>query len=133
MRLVFALAIASLLGTFAVYTALVGDTTPLIGVADAATGRDAGQAVKLTGTVVRHSGDAGTRRGLEITLRDDDHRSRAIVRVVYHGAVPDAFRDGRHVIVDGRLDRGVFAARTDSLVTKCPSKYVPAKSGSPGT
>jgi len=27
------------------------------------------------------------------------------------------------VIVTGRLERGVFVAQPDSLLTKCPSKY----------
>ena len=69
-RLVFALVIASLLGTFAVYTALVSDTTPLIGVAEAASGQKAGEDVKLTGKVVSFSGDASTDAGMKITLAD---------------------------------------------------------------
>jgi cytochrome c-type biogenesis protein CcmE len=38
--------------------------------------------------------------------------------------VPDAFRVGRSVIVTGKLDQGgVFSAKPDTLLTKCPSKY----------
>jgi NADH dehydrogenase FAD-containing subunit len=54
----------------------------------------------------------------------------ATVRVVYRGSVPDLFRVGRHVVVDGRLRHGSFVAVRDSLVTKCPSKYAGAKKGS---
>ena len=43
--------------------------------------------------------------------------------VVYTGVVPDPFRDGREVIVTGRLKNGTFVAERDSLVTKCPSKF----------
>jgi cytochrome c-type biogenesis protein CcmE len=45
------------------------------------------------------------------------------VPVVYRGSVPDQFKLGRHVVVDGRYRNGVFVAKPDSLVTKCPSKY----------
>jgi cytochrome c-type biogenesis protein CcmE len=45
------------------------------------------------------------------------------VPVAYSGVVPDPFRDGREVIVTGRLDQGTFVAERDSLITKCPSKF----------
>ena len=48
------------------------------------------------------------------------------VPVVYHGAVPDAFKVGNNVVVEGYLDSaGIFQAST--ILTKCPSKYVPKK------
>jgi cytochrome c-type biogenesis protein CcmE len=37
--------------------------------------------------------------------------------------VPDPFREGREVIVTGRVEDGTFVAERDSLVTKCPSKF----------
>jgi len=127
-RLVFALVIASILGTFAVYTALVSDTTHLIGVAQAAAGDKAGENVKLTGKVLAFSGDASTDAGMKITLAD--YTSKQTIPVVYHGSVPDAFKTGRQIVVDGRAASGVFQAKTDSLVTKCPSKYTPGDAAS---
>ena len=53
-----------------------------------------------------------------------------LVPVVFKGSVPDLFKAGRHVTVEGTLRRGVFVAKPGSLVTKCPSKYAPAKSSS---
>jgi cytochrome c-type biogenesis protein CcmE len=47
--------------------------------------------------------------------------------VVYTGTKPDLFRAGREVYLHGRLENGVFVGERDSLVTKCPSKYQPAK------
>ncbi len=42
--------------------------------------------------------------------------------VVYSGVVPDAFKPGADVVVEGSLTAGgAFAA--DSLLVKCPSKY----------
>ena len=44
------------------------------------------------------------------------------VSVVYHGVVPDLFKPGCEVVVEGRLDQqGVFQATV--LMTKCASKY----------
>jgi cytochrome c-type biogenesis protein CcmE len=57
-------------------------------------------------------------------------KGTASVPVVYHGTVPDLFRTGRDVVVDGRLRNGLFVAVPGSLMTKCPSKYAPAKTGS---
>ena len=42
--------------------------------------------------------------------------------VVYHGSIPDMFRVGAQVVVEGKLNAAnIFEA--DSLVTKCASKY----------
>lgn len=44
------------------------------------------------------------------------------VTVHYQGIVPDAFKPGGEVMVEGKLDdAGVFQA--DTLMTKCASKY----------
>ena len=44
--------------------------------------------------------------------------------VVYRGAVPDAFKAGNDVVVQGELGAdGIFRAKT--IMVKCPSKYVP--------
>ncbi len=46
--------------------------------------------------------------------------------VVYQGAVPDTFKEGNEVVVEGRLNSsGVFEAK--SILTKCASKYVPGQ------
>ena len=64
-------------------------------------------------------------RGMHFNLRD--RAGKASVPVVYRGSKPDLFRVGREVYLHGRLDNGVFVGERDSLVTKCPSKYAPAK------
>ena len=44
--------------------------------------------------------------------------------VVYQGVVPDSFKVGSDVVVEGQLSSdGIFQANT--LMPKCPSKYVP--------
>jgi cytochrome c-type biogenesis protein CcmE len=81
--------------------------------------------VSLLGQVVGStSGDAHA-DGLRFRLRDV--KGTATVPVVYRGSVPDLFQSGRDVVVDGRLQNGVFVAVPNTLVTKCPSKYTPKK------
>ncbi len=119
-RLVVALAVASLLGTFAVYTAFADTSIPVLGVAQAATGYD-GEDVRLEGRVTQAAGDAADPEGLRFTMRDFE--TNATIDVVYTGSVPDAFRVGREVVIDGKIEGGTLAATPDTLVTKCPSKY----------
>ena len=122
-RLVVALSVAALLAVFLIYTAIAGGTPSL------RPSQLAGHSgrVSLTGMVVgRVTGDAHQARGMRFTLRD--RNGTATVPVVYRGSVPDLFRTGRDVMIDGRLKDGVFVAYPGTLVTKCPSKYSPKKS-----
>ncbi len=119
-RLVVALAVASILGTFAVYTAFADTSIPVLGVAQASTGYD-GRDIRLEGRVTKATGDAADPQGLRFTVRD--FTTNETIDVVYRGSVPDAFRVGREVVIDGRVENGVLAGTPDSLVTKCPSKY----------
>ena len=81
--------------------------------------------VSLMGQVVgTPSGDAHA-AGKRFQLRDV--KGATTVMVVYKGSVPDLFKTGRDVVVDGRLRNGVFIAVPDTLVTKCPSKYSPKR------
>ena len=118
-RLVIALAVASLLGTFAVYTAFADSSIPVLMVSQAQAYE--GRQVRLEGKVLETSGDAADPSGMRFTVRD--YSGAQTLPVVYTGAVPDAYRVGRDVVVDGKLVNGVFQATPDSLVTKCPSKY----------
>lgn len=60
--------------------------------------------------------------GVTFTLVDKDQAAKTI-RVDFKGAVPDTFKPGAEVIVEGGVNpaSGDFAANT--LMTKCPSKY----------
>jgi cytochrome c-type biogenesis protein CcmE len=125
-RLVIALSVAAALAVFVVYTALAGN-----GVAQLTPSTLAGHSedVTLVGTVVGPvTGDAYTGRGLRFRLKDIGHATPTRVLVDYRGSVPDLFKVGRHVVLEGKLRKGVFVAKPGSLVTKCPSKYAPAKS-----
>jgi cytochrome c-type biogenesis protein CcmE len=123
-RLVIALSVASVLAVFLLYTSIAGGGTPSVSPSELAgkTGT-----VALAGMVVGPvSGDAYA-GGMRFSMKDIDGKSAARVKVVYTGSVPDQFKVGRHVVVDGTLRDGVFVAETGSMVTKCPSKYQAAK------
>jgi cytochrome c-type biogenesis protein CcmE len=123
---VIALSVAGALAIFVVYTALAGN-----GVAQLTPSSLAGHSgdVTLVGAVAgKTQGSAYSHNGLRFQLEDIGSATPARVPVVYHGSVPDLFKTGRHVVVEGTLRDGVFVAKRNSLVTKCPSKYTPAKS-----
>jgi cytochrome c-type biogenesis protein CcmE len=118
---VVALSVAAVLAVFLLYTSIAGGGTPSLQPSQLPghTGR-----VSLVGKVVGPiTGDAHRPSGLHFRLRD--RTGRATVRIEYRGSVPDLFREGREVVVDGRLRNGVFVAVPNTLVTKCPSKYTP--------
>ena len=107
---------------FLLYTSIAGGGTPSLRPSSLAghTGK-----VSLAGRVLRPvTGDAHG-AGLHFRLRDV--KGTATVPVVYKGSVPDLFKPGRDVVVQGRYANGVFTATPGTLVTKCPSKYVPKK------
>ena len=80
-----------------------------------------GETSELTGKVVDGSVTRDdTELRFEIADRDDPSAS---LPVVYTGTVPDPFREGREVIVTGKLEDETFVAEHDSLITKCPSKF----------
>ncbi|MGI8661165.1 MAG: cytochrome c maturation protein CcmE [Thermoleophilaceae bacterium] len=118
-RLVLALSVAVLLAGGLVYTSFSASTeasTP----SQLMSSAQAGRSYELTGKVVDRSVDREG-DGLRFAVRDRD--GEASLPVVYEGVVPDPFREGREVIVSGRVEGGTFVAERDSLVTKCPSKF----------
>ena len=56
-------------------------------------------------------------------FRVRDRKGTASVPVVYKGAVPDPFREGREIVVKVRKQGDTFVGERDTLVTKCPSKF----------
>jgi cytochrome c-type biogenesis protein CcmE len=128
-RLVLALLVAAALAVFLLYTSIAGGGNPSI-----APSKLAGRTgeVQLAGLVVGPvAGDAHA-GGLRFRLRDIAGPSKARVPIRYAGSVPDLFKVGRHIVLTGRLRNGVFVAEPGSMITKCPSKYVP-KSGDSST
>jgi cytochrome c-type biogenesis protein CcmE len=127
-RLIVALSAALMLAgalAYTTFTAASDAVTPSQLLASASPGRN----YQLTGTVaagsVHRAGNL-----LRFGVRDRSGRGPA-VPVVYRGAVPDPFREGREVIVSGQMKSGSFVGTKDSLITKCPSKFTDKPSGRP--
>ena len=116
-RLVVALSVAAVLAVFLIWTSLAGGTPSL-------------QPSELAGK----TGEVGVAGIVVGPVKESDTEHRFVIRdiegtasvpVVYTGSVPDLFKVGREVYMKGQLEDGVFVAKKDSLVTKCPSKYAP--------
>jgi cytochrome c-type biogenesis protein CcmE len=116
-RLVVALTAALVLAGALVWTSF-GSATEAATPSQALHGAP-GRSIEVTGKVV----DGSVRRGDPLRFRVRDREGTASIPVVYRGTVPDPFREGREVIVTGKMQGGTFMAERDSLVTKCPSKF----------
>jgi cytochrome c-type biogenesis protein CcmE len=127
-RLVIALSVAAVLAVFLLYTSIAGGGNPSIAPSELA-GRTG--EVQLAGVVIGPATGDPHAGGMRFRLRDIGDKSAKSVSVLYTGSVPDLFRPGRDIVVDGRLRNGTFVAEPGSMITKCPSKYAPEKSGDP--
>jgi cytochrome c-type biogenesis protein CcmE len=119
-RLIVALSVAAVLAVFLVYVSFAGGGTPLVQPSEL--DEHEGN-VQLGGVVVGPVSGNAREDGLRFTVRDV--KGSEAVSVVYKGSVPDQFKVGREVMVDGKLKRGTFVA--DRMITKCPSKYSPKR------
>lgn len=118
-RLVIALSVAVLLGGALIYTSFSG-ATETREPSELLAGATPGKSYELTGKVARGSVE---RKSDELLFRVRDRGGTASVPVRYAGAVPDPFREGREVILKGKMNDGLFVGEKDSLITKCPSKF----------
>jgi cytochrome c-type biogenesis protein CcmE len=117
-RLVVALSAAVLLAAGLVYTSFSASTEARE--PSDVIGSGSGETYDLTGEVVPGTIER-TDQDLRFEIADRDGSES--LPVTYTGTVPDPFRDGREVIVTGKLEQGTFVAEHDSLITKCPSKF----------
>ena len=137
MRLIIALSVAVVLAVFLLYTSFAGGATPSIRPSQLSD--NAGERVSLAGIVVGPIEGDARGDGLRFMLKDFD--GDTVAQVVYTGRVPDLFKEERHVFLEGTLQGaggvegsrviGEFIGESDSMVTKCPSKYAPAEDGHP--
>ncbi len=123
-RLVVALTVALLLGGALVYTSF-GEATQAETPSQVARA-SGGQSYKMTGKVVPGS---IAHEGSTLVFRVRDRTGGTSVPVSYQGIVPDPFRDGREILLDGQMRAGTFVGVRDTLVTKCPSKFQNAPGG----
>ncbi len=110
-------------GGYLVYSGLSENSVYFLNVSEAlAVESDKHQAARLFGTVAEKDlSMLNDSPGVNFRLVDADDSSKTLM-VYYKGAVPDTFKAGAEVIIEGTLGTdGSFTAK--SLMTKCPSKY----------
>ena len=115
-RLVVALSAAVLLATALVWVSFSAGTSQLL--PSEALAQQPDEPFELGGTVVTGSLEES---GDELRFAIKDPNGPAQIPVVYSGTVPDPFREGREVLVDGELKDGRFVGH--DMTTKCPSKF----------
>jgi cytochrome c-type biogenesis protein CcmE len=126
-RLATALTAAVVLAGALVYTSFTA-ASPAVTPSQLVAIAKPGQSYQLTGTVVANSIH---RAGQAVDFRVADRAGgKTAVAVAYTGAVPDAFKDGREVIVQVRGQGTSFVGENGTLITKCPSKFTSSKTGS---
>jgi len=123
-RLVVALSVALLLAGALVYTSFSAATaarepSELLNAAP-------GTTYEMTGRVVK--GSVQREESLRFRVEDRDGGGERLP-VTYSGIVPDPFRAGREIILTGEVANGVFVGESDTLVTKCPSKFTTSNDG----
>jgi cytochrome c-type biogenesis protein CcmE len=125
-RLIVTLGVALLLSTALIYTSFSASTvarTP----SQLLAGSTPGESYQLTGKVVAGSVEK-SEGNLTFRVRDRNATDKADSIVVhYTGTVPDPFKEGREVIVTGKVTGGEMEAQPNSLITKCPSKFTNSK------
>jgi cytochrome c-type biogenesis protein CcmE len=121
-RLIVTLGIALLLSTALIYTSFSASTvakTPSQLLASSTPG----ESYQLTGKVV----DGSVKKTEDsLTFRVQDRtapKDAKSILVKYTGTVPDPFKEGREVIVTGKVTGDEMVAKPNSLITKCPSKF----------
>jgi cytochrome c-type biogenesis protein CcmE len=119
---VFAVSIAAALAVFLLYVSVAGGT-PSVQPSQLKSHKGK---VALVGKVAgANSGDPHG-AGMRFRLRDVSGGAAA-VPVLYRGSVPDQFKVGREIRLEGQVRNGVFVGEPGTLVTKCPSKYTADK------
>lgn len=76
--------------------------------------------VKATGSWVKEKNyDIDKQNNLfSFYLKDDQGN---MMKVIYHGTIPNNFESSTSVVVTGKYHNGAFHA--NDILTKCPSKY----------
>jgi cytochrome c-type biogenesis protein CcmE len=118
--------LASALG-YLIYTGMRGTVRYYMTVSELmAKGNSASaEGVRLGGRVVEGSINWDS---LKLELKFDITDGKTKIPVLYKGVVPDAFKSGAQVIVEGTYSPGGFF-RATTLLAKCPSKYLAAPRG----
>lgn len=121
------LGVAVLLAVALIYTSFSASTeakepSQLLGAAPGTTAELTGKVVP--GSIVKDGG------GIDFKVRDREGGAKsAALPVSYTGTIPDPFRGGREIVLEGAMQGGTFVGDPDTLSTKCPSKFTTKSDG----
>ena len=126
LRFTLALTVAAVLGGALLYFSIGGALQTYVSPAQLLT-EPTGQVYRLDAIVSKQplanaQDQAYGQQGLRFWVQDKQNPA-ARVMVVYTGAVPDAFKATREVVMTGTRQGDVFVAQRNSMITKCPSKF----------
>lgn len=109
---------------YLLFVGISEDSMPFLNVSEAlAMPSEKLQSARLFGTVKKAGLDHfQDKPGVRFQLGDKNDAARALW-VVFEGTVPDAFKEGAEVIVEGNFAAHDSSFKAKSLMTKCPSKY----------
>jgi cytochrome c-type biogenesis protein CcmE len=127
LRFTLALTVAAVLGGALLYFSIGGALQTYVSPAQLLSSTP-GQVYRLDAIVsqqpvVNPQDQADSPQGLRFWVQDKQNAS-ARVLVIYTGLVPDAFKATREVVVTGTRSGNTFVAQRNSMITKCPSKFV---------
>jgi cytochrome c-type biogenesis protein CcmE len=127
LRFTLALTVAAVLGGALLYFSIGGALQTYVSPAQLLSSAP-GQVYRLDAIVSQQpltnaQDQAYSPGGLRFWVQDKQDAS-ARVLVVYTGAVPDAFKATREVVMTGTRSGNTFVAQRNSMITKCPSKFV---------
>ncbi|MCR5814910.1 MAG: cytochrome c maturation protein CcmE [Desulfovibrio sp.] len=106
-----------------IYSGLTSSSVYFLNVSEAlAASPEKVQSIRLFGTVAERDLKRDPNSLHLSFLLEDKDNATVTIAVSYQGMIPDAFKAGAEVIVEGGMNADKsFQAKT--LMTKCPSKY----------
>ena len=117
-RLVIALSVAVVLAVALIYTSFSASTEAKEPSQVLTTAP--GTKTEMNGKVVPGS---IKQVGEGIKFEVEDRNGGGALPVSYNGAIPDPFRGGREIVLEGAVKDGTFVGEPETLITKCPSKF----------
>lgn len=117
-RLVVALSVAVILAVALIYTSFSASTQAKEPSQVLTTAP--GTKTEMNGKVVPGS---IKQVGEGIKFEVEDRGGGSAIPVSYSGAIPDPFRGGREIVLEGAVKDGTFVGEPETLITKCPSKF----------
>jgi cytochrome c-type biogenesis protein CcmE len=126
LRFVIALTIAGVMCGMLLYFSIGGALQTYVSPAELIKS-PSGQVYRLDAIVSQQTlsnpqDQADSARGFRFWVQDKANAASR-VEVAYTGAVPDAFKVGREIVVTGKRTGTTFVAARNSMITKCPSKF----------